>query len=233
MMAHSLITLPVQTSDHKREDRLDSWKEVACYLRREVRTVQHWEKNEGLPIRRHFHNRISTVYAFREEIDNWWASRCSRLHCADHTEPPWKTKGSSLDTLRKVKLGIVGFVNAGSDAKSAMFTEALSDELVMALSGSSKGLLTIMSLPTATARKVSAKLAATQSKSTLGVEFILRGSVTCFMDRARVYAHLLQISDKSYLWSERYDVPITDMFSTQHEVASRIANSIRLKLLSA
>jgi tetratricopeptide (TPR) repeat protein len=52
-------------------DRLDSWKEIACYLKREVRTVQLWEKREGMPVHRHFHNQLSTVFAFRSEIEAW------------------------------------------------------------------------------------------------------------------------------------------------------------------
>ena len=52
-------------------DRLDSWKEIATYLRREVRTVQLWEKKEGLPVHRHFHQQLGSVYAFRSEIDRW------------------------------------------------------------------------------------------------------------------------------------------------------------------
>src|ERR1700694_1342286 len=43
-------------------DRLDSWKEIANYLKREVRTVQLWEKKEGLPVHRHFHNSLGTVF---------------------------------------------------------------------------------------------------------------------------------------------------------------------------
>src|SRR5277367_3970206 len=59
-------------------DRLDSWKEIATYLRREVRTVQLWEKREGLPVHRHFHRRLGTVFAFRSEIEEWskHVSRC-------------------------------------------------------------------------------------------------------------------------------------------------------------
>ena len=38
-------------------ERLDSWKEIACYLRRSIRCVQRWEKNEGLPILRRRHAR--------------------------------------------------------------------------------------------------------------------------------------------------------------------------------
>jgi len=30
------------------EDRLDSWKEIAAYLNRDVTTVQRWEKREGM-----------------------------------------------------------------------------------------------------------------------------------------------------------------------------------------
>jgi len=53
------------------DDHLDSWKEIASYLRREVRTVQLWEKKEALPVHRHFHKRLGSVYALRSEIENW------------------------------------------------------------------------------------------------------------------------------------------------------------------
>ena len=58
-----------------RQARLDSWKVVASYLGREVRTVQRWEKREGLPVRRQIHRKGCTVYAFKDEIDVWLASR--------------------------------------------------------------------------------------------------------------------------------------------------------------
>jgi tetratricopeptide (TPR) repeat protein len=65
----------------KDDDRLNSWKEIASALNREVRTVQMWEKQEGLPIHRHFHNRRSTVFAFRAEIEAW-AKRRSEMRGA-------------------------------------------------------------------------------------------------------------------------------------------------------
>ena len=54
------------------DDRLDSWKEIASHLKRTVRTVQRWEKNEGLPVHRHLHQRAKSVYACKSEIDEWW-----------------------------------------------------------------------------------------------------------------------------------------------------------------
>jgi tetratricopeptide (TPR) repeat protein len=56
-------------------DRLDSWKEIAAYLKRDVRTVQRWEKTEKLPVRRHLHEKQGTVYAYRPEIDAWSQGR--------------------------------------------------------------------------------------------------------------------------------------------------------------
>jgi len=58
-------------------DRLNSWKEIARYLEREVRTVQLWEKFEGLPVHRHFHSRQGSVFAFRSEIECWRRTRTS------------------------------------------------------------------------------------------------------------------------------------------------------------
>ena len=43
------------------EGRLDSWKEIAAYLKRDVTTVQRWEKREGMPVRRHLHDRLVLV----------------------------------------------------------------------------------------------------------------------------------------------------------------------------
>lgn len=51
---------------------LDSWKEIASHLKRTVRTVQRWEKYEGLPVHRHLHQRSNSVYAYTSEVDEWW-----------------------------------------------------------------------------------------------------------------------------------------------------------------
>jgi TolB-like protein/Tfp pilus assembly protein PilF len=56
-------------------DRLGSWKDIAAYLQRDVSTVQRWEKREGMPVHRHLHGKLGSVYAFRSEIDVWWANR--------------------------------------------------------------------------------------------------------------------------------------------------------------
>lgn len=56
-------------------ERLDGWKEIAAYLKREMRTVQRWEKSEGLPIHRHGHGNLATVYGYKSELDVWLKTR--------------------------------------------------------------------------------------------------------------------------------------------------------------
>ena len=52
-------------------DKLDSWKEIAYFLKRGVRTVQRWERTENLPVRRHSHLKRGTVFALKHEIEEW------------------------------------------------------------------------------------------------------------------------------------------------------------------
>src|SRR5215813_3534998 len=62
-------------SDKPVDDRLNSWKEIAVYLKRDVTTVQRWEKRERMPVHRHLHDKIGSVYASRAELDAWARSR--------------------------------------------------------------------------------------------------------------------------------------------------------------
>ncbi|HEY7353762.1 MAG TPA: hypothetical protein VH596_13430 [Terriglobales bacterium] len=52
---------------------LNSWKEIASYLRRGVRTVQRWEATLGMPVRRLGSTPRAPVVAFRHELDAWMA----------------------------------------------------------------------------------------------------------------------------------------------------------------
>src|SRR5258708_21113484 len=64
------------TGADARGRRLESWKEIAAYLGRDVTTVRRWEKREGLPVRRLHHSRLGSVYAYTAEIDAWRNERC-------------------------------------------------------------------------------------------------------------------------------------------------------------
>jgi len=58
-----------------RPGRLEGWKEIADFFGRTVRTVQRWEREQALPIRRHMHDALASVYAYPRELEEWRLSR--------------------------------------------------------------------------------------------------------------------------------------------------------------
>lgn len=81
--------------------RLDSWKEIAAYLKRDERTVRRWER-EGLPIHRHMHKKQASIYAYKAEVDAWWNNGRQRLEAGER--PP---------VVRPKVLWLVGLLAAG------------------------------------------------------------------------------------------------------------------------
>lgn len=59
--------------------RLDSWKEIAVYLKRDVATVRRWEKREALPVHRHLHEKLGSVYAYTSELNTWSEGRRQQI----------------------------------------------------------------------------------------------------------------------------------------------------------
>jgi tetratricopeptide (TPR) repeat protein len=62
---------PLAKDPESAAGRLDSWKEIAVYLRRDVRTVQRWHDRAGLPVHRHIDPKQRGVFAFQSELDTW------------------------------------------------------------------------------------------------------------------------------------------------------------------
>jgi TolB-like protein/Tfp pilus assembly protein PilF len=120
-------------SETPSERRLDSWKEIATYLGRDVTTVQRWERQEGMPVHRHLHHKRGSVYALGSELDAWRRGR--KLRFEDEQESaleaagaggrqttlprgrPWLILGSSVVVLAAIVS--LAFVAARMRAKGA------------------------------------------------------------------------------------------------------------------
>jgi len=111
---------------HPNETPLESWKEIAAYLKRDVRTVKRWEKSEDLPVHRQLHQSRSSVYCYPRELDAWRARR----------RPPVEKPGILFwRPLRAAALGVVlllSLVSAGSRPTHSVAAErpGQPDELV-------------------------------------------------------------------------------------------------------
>jgi len=82
---------------------LNSWKEIAVYLGRGVRTVQRWERELRLPVRRLGKGKRSPVYSTAVELNFWMSTvdfaRSSRLQPQRATIGP-RTGKPIEDSLR-------------------------------------------------------------------------------------------------------------------------------------
>lgn len=74
-------------------DTLDSWKDIAAYLRRSVRAAQMWEREEGLPVHRHLHEKRGSVYAYKSEIDEWLERRRAASAMPETEVRPARSRG--------------------------------------------------------------------------------------------------------------------------------------------
>ena len=65
----------------------------------------------------------------------------------------------------------------------------------------------------------------------LAVEAVLEGSLQIAGDRLRVTAQLISVNDGYHLWSEKYDGSVSDIFAVQDDIAQKIVEALRIKLL--
>jgi formylglycine-generating enzyme required for sulfatase activity/dienelactone hydrolase len=99
---------PPSSSPESPADRLDSWKEIAAYLKRDERTVRRWEK-EGLPVHRHVHKKQASIYAYKVEVDAWWNNGRQRL---EPGEQPGLRKRSILWLLGSISIAALFTITA-------------------------------------------------------------------------------------------------------------------------
>jgi hypothetical protein len=81
---------------------LNSWKEIASYLGRGVRTAQRWEKY-GLPVRRLAPGPRASVIADAREIDKWIQSAKAHGFPAEEPSAPALVPAVALAPVRQFK----------------------------------------------------------------------------------------------------------------------------------
>jgi TolB-like protein len=193
-------------------DRLDSWKEIAAYLQRGVRTVRRWERQEGLPVHRHMHHVLGSVYAFRSEIDRWQQT-FRRLQVS-----PVKS------------IAVLPFANLGPDADNEYFAEGLTDEVTSDLSRI--GALRVISRTSAMTFKGTIKNAQSIAHE-LGVQYILEGSVRRAGDRLRITARLIDARHDDQVWGDKFEGSISEVFAIQERIARVIVDALAVRVTAA
>lgn len=202
------------------ERKLDSWKEIAAFLDRQVRTVQRWERSEGLPVRRHEHASKSSVYAYASELERWLKNRQPKNVAAPQRQSPQPANG-------KVRLVVLPFANLSGDPQQDYFSVGLTTEMIVRLGKLDPAHLGVIAA--ATSSGLAGKPIAEVGRA-LDVGYALEGSVRRNAQRIRIDVQLIQVSDQTHLWADSYDRDLGDILSVQDDVGAAVAAQIRLAL---
>ena len=201
-------------------DRLDSWKEIAAHLGRDVRTVQRWAKNEALPIHRKLHKKLSSIYAFKRELDQWWDD--GRLF-PERATPP----GPS--SARRQLLAVLPLRNQTGLPDQEYFSDGLTEELIAQLSRVNPAQLGVIAGASAMMFKHTTKNV-NQIGRELGATYLLDGNVRRSDDRVRISVNLINADDQGIVWSESYDRNLSNILELQNEVARSVSSRIAVTI---
>lgn len=205
------------------DDRLDSWKEIAAYVSRGVRTVRRWEREEGLPVHRHVHRVLGSVYAYKSEIDAWRQSGPRR----PRSRSPAAGPGTDLGPGPLKSIAVLPFTNLSTDPENEYFADGLTDEVTAVLARVRT--LRVISRTSSMTFKGRTGDVKTIARA-LGVRYLLEGSVRRAGSRLRITAQLIDATTDGHLWADSYEGTVEDVFAIQERLARVIVEALELQL---
>jgi tetratricopeptide (TPR) repeat protein len=198
---------------------------------REVRTVQRWEEREGMPVRRHRHAKLGSVYAFRSELKSWWEGRANSV-AATVPAPLRRVTAAPAPRAATRRAGIVVLPFSSCNAMESRKLDAdrLAEEI-----GCHLGRLDPQHVGVFSRRH-------TKIYSTLRGEecfpvashpslFLLEGSLRHCAGRARIYVQLVSVVDLCSIWSAVQDFEMLSDPSIEENIAAWVAAVLPADLL--
>src|ERR1700746_207361 len=236
------------THPDPRGRRLESWKEIAAYLGRDVTTARRWEKQERLPVYRLQHSKLGSIYAYTSELDAWRDKQAlagATDAPAAGGDPPqpmriWRAdRGLLVGGVVLVGLLAAAYLTTRSRAVNATrpkiqslavlplknlsgdpTQEYLADGMTEELIGRLAAIhdLRVISRTSVMSFR-DTQLSVPEIAKTLGVDAFVEGSVIREGNRIRVHAQLIRAGTDAHFWSEEYDRELKDVLALQSEVA--------------
>jgi TolB-like protein/Tfp pilus assembly protein PilF len=228
--------------------RLDSWKAIAAYLKRDESTVRRWEK-EGLPVHRHVHAKKASVYAYPAEIDAWWTADRDRVEGGEAKRRArrlwvWGLAAASLllaagagwmmlgdrpgpTADRITSIAVLPLENLSGDPRQEYFADGITEALITELGRINA--VRVMSRSSVMPYK-SRKKSLHQVARELNVDALVEGAVLRDGARVRVTAQLIRTDPERQLWAERYEREMSGILALQGELARAIAEQVHSRV---
>ena len=259
-MSGARETQPVSTLTSASGTRLDSWKDIATYLKRSVPTVQRWEREEQLPVHRLLHKKQGSVYAFTSELDAWIQQRRGLVERQDEDDQETSRTAASPRFLKRwfiwPALAGLALIAIAAAVYIAGNKRAVPGRIMVAVlpfqslgggadreyecDGLTEDLITELAVLDPAHLGVIARTSAMTYKNRatsvrdigrdLNVQYVVEGSVRFGGDRSRITAQLIRVSDQSHLWAQSFEGAPSEMFKLEEDIARRVASEVNVRL---
>jgi TolB-like protein/class 3 adenylate cyclase/Flp pilus assembly protein TadD len=130
----------------------------------------------------------------------------------------------------KLRVAVLPLANISNDPKDDYFADGMTEELISSLSKISG--LNVIARTSVMKYKTGDKDISQIGKE-LMVGSILEGSVRKVENRARINVQLINVSNQQQIWSTEYDRELKDIFMTQSEIAKKVADELKVRLVSS
>ena len=128
---------------------------------------------------------------------------------------------------QRASIAVLPFANMSGDAEQEYFADGISEDIITSLSKLAQ--LFVIARNSSFTFK-GRNVLVTEVGKTLGVRYVLEGSVRRAGARVRITAQLTDATTGGHLWAERFDRELTDIFAVQDDVTAKIVSALSLNL---
>jgi len=143
-------------------------------------------------------------------------------------ELPWEKKQEMNEEADVSRIAVLPFVNISPDPKDEYFADGLTEEMISTISNISE-LSVISRTSVMTYRGTNKKVRDIGRELDAGS--VLEGSVRKADNRMRITVQLIDVRNDRHLWAQSYDRQLDDVFAIQSDIANRVADALKVKIL--
>jgi adenylate cyclase len=139
-----------------------------------------------------------------------------------------RSSKKAAEPQRRQSVCVLPFINMSGEPEQEYFSDGITEDIITDLSKVSA--LSIVARNTAFAFK-GQTVDVKEVAKTLGVTYVLEGSVRKAGNRVRITAQLIDGAAGDHVWADRYDRDLDDIFAIQDEISKAIVDALKIKLL--
>jgi TolB-like protein len=233
----------------KKDNILQSWKEISAYLDRDVRTCHRWEDELGLPIYRIDENSPrSKVFAYKSEIDEWLREKANN-HQDEKRPAIWTNRGviaglavgflllslffawlyffknPPVSSLSELTLSVLPFKNLNSSEYDEYFSEGITNEI-------ERNLIRLNKIRVIPGSVDELNQYPAQDREMFGQKFrpdyLVMGEIRQEKDKIFLSISLISVEDNKNLWNASYESDQDDILNISQRISYQIHEQLNV-----